>query len=64
MITLRKLLAQPRHHTETLTPATPKGRRRIRRTLGLKVGAPVTESDGDRARIVAKERETHHEKHA
>ena len=45
------------HHVTTLTADTPKSRRRVRRTLGMKPGAPLAQTDPEAARSVALERE-------
>ncbi len=44
-------------HIDTLNNLTPKGRRRIRRLLELKAGAPVGKSEGMFARSEAQYRE-------
>ena len=47
---MNTLKPDPRHHLVTLTIWTPKGRRRIRRVLGLRAGsaAPIPERDDER----------------
>lgn len=51
-------------HIETLSSKTPKGRRRVRKALGLKPGAPVTMDMAFKAADVAKGKERKHTKRA